>query len=446
MSFIVPLHTPKVRGLKGHWRPPADKSISHRALLLSSMAVGISQIYNCLDADDVLSTRRALSMLGIKINPRKDHLEILGQGRYAFRPPAGGIDVGNSGTTLRLLTGLLSAQPFSSRLTGDASLLTRPMGRLVEALQKMGARLAATDQRAPIRIHPIEKKLSAIHYEMAEPSAQIKSALLLAGLYAEGETIIREPVQTRDHTERMLRWMEAPIRFHGDGHDRRISIQEGDLLAKRVDVPGDLSSAAFMIALALLMPGSHICIEDVGLNPTRTGFLDIVKSMGGKISYEILSESYPGESIGRVSVEHAMLSSVVVSAGLTTRSIDEIPLVALLATQAEGQTIIEDAAALRFKESDRLKAVAEGLRRMGAVIREIPSGPVPAGLQPAGLVIEGPTPLSGADVSSYGDHRIAMMLVLAGLIAKGQTRIDRMDSIGNSFPNFLNSLNQLATS
>ncbi len=348
-----------------------------------------------------------------------------------LKPPLQIMDARNSGTTLRLLTGLLSAQRFSSVITGDASLKQRPMGELIEALKRMGGKVRSSNRGgAPVFIFPREEELKGIKYESGVPSAQIKSALLLAGLYAKGETEIKEILPTRDHTERLMKYMGAEIEKRGNV----VVLHGGGLRGQSIFVPGDLSSAAFFIVLATLLRGSKIHIHSVGLNHLRIGILEVIQKMGGNIliQYDRNGDEW-GEPVGSIQVAFSELTGVEISAPLAVRLVDEIPLVALLATQAQGVTKILGAGMARFKETDRLRAITVELNRMGASIKDFKEG----------LVIEGPTPLHGQILNSYGDHRIAMTLALAGIIAKGETEIDSMDSVKYSFPGFVNSLKKL---
>ncbi len=433
MSFLVPkLHNIQ-RSRQRRWQPPADKSISHRALILASLAQGTSYIKNFLKSEDCLATARALKMMGVEIFEDPEGLRVIGKGLWGLKKPSHVLDAANSGTTLRLLMGLLSAQKFSSVVTGDRSLVRRPTGELLSLLRSMGAHLQAhEDQYAPIHVYPPQKPLHAIFCEPRQPSAQTKSALLLAGLHAQGVTEIKETVLTRDHTERLLQYFGASISLS----EGRIQLRGSSLEARSIEVPGDLSSASFLIALALLLPDSKLEISSVGLNPTRMGFLECVSSMGASLHLskdraEETKESF--EPTGSIEVSSSSLTAIKVSGALSVRTIDELPLVALLATQAQGETHISDAKALRVKESDRITAMAQELGRMGAHIEE----------REDGWVIEGPTRLQGTLVKSYGDHRVAMTLILAGMIAEGETEIDSIDCISKSFPSFLQTLSTL---
>lgn len=426
MSFLVP----KLHKIQGVFRSPPDKSISHRALILASLAEGTSHIKNFLRAEDCLATARALKMMGVEIIEDQEGLQVIGKGLWGLKKPSHVLDVANSGTTLRLLMGILSAQKFSSVITGDRSLVRRPSGELLKLLRSMGAHLTAhEDTYAPIHVYPAQGPLKAIFCEPAHPSAQTKSALLLAGLTAEGVTEIKETVPTRDHTERLLRYLGASLSIR----EGRIQLQASPLYAQSINIPGDLSSASFLMALTLLLPNSKLEILSVGLNPTRMGFLNVLTSMGA--SFHITKENTDSfEPLGSLEVSSSSLTSTNVCGALSVQTIDELPLVALLATQAQGETQLSDAKALRYKECDRIDAMTQELRRMGAQIEE----------RDDGWVISGPTPLQGAQVKSYGDHRIAMTLILAGMIAHGETEIDSVDCISISFPNFLQTLSPLA--
>src|SRR3989338_4292819 len=431
MSFLVP----KLHKIQGGFKPPSDKSISHRALILASLAEGTSHIKNFLRAEDCLATARALKMMSVEIIEDKEGLQVIGKGLWGLKKPSHVLDVANSGTTLRLLTGLLSAQKFSSVITGDRSLVRRPTGELLRLLRSMGAHLQAHESTyAPIYIYPAPEPLKALFCEPTQASAQIKSAVLLAGLYAEGITEIQETVPTRDHTERLLRYFGASL----STSERRIQLQGSltqgsSLQARSIDIPGDLSSASFLIALAILLPNSKLEIPSVGLNPTRMGFLDVITSMGAPLHITQKNEdSY--EPVGSLEISSSSLTPTKISGALSVRTMDELPLVALLATQAQGETHISDAKALRTKECDRIHAMTQELRRMGAQIEECEDG----------WGIAGPTRLQGTGVKSYGDHRIAMTLILAGMIAESETEIDSIDCISVSFPNFLQTLSSLA--
>ncbi len=418
-----------VSSLKGTIEVPGDKSISHRALIFGAMCDGDISIRNLSTAADCISTANCLRALGIEIIHKSDKETIVkGKGLRGFREPENILDAGNSGTTMRLLSGLLAGQPFYSILTGDDSLRDRPMGRIIDPLRLMGANINAreNDRLPPITI--IGGKLNNISYRMPIASAQVKSAIMIGGLYCEGETVIIEKFQSRDHTERMLKYLGRDISIS----DGRIILPGGALNANDIIVPGDISSAVFFIVAALLTGKSEIEIQNVGLNETRTGFLHALEKMGADIKIESAGVNNE-EPFGNIPVKSTNLKSIEVSAENIPSMVDEIPLLALAATQAQGTTIITGAQELRFKESDRLSGIASQLNRLGAKVIE----------QPDGLIIEGPTPLVGNTVDSFGDHRLAMALSIAGLIAEGETIINNAESVSISFPEFFKKLNQL---
>lgn len=420
----------QVSRLEGELCPPSDKSISHRAMILSAIANGTSTIHQPLHSEDLTSTINALRSMGIDIvAERAGRYKVLGKGLYGFQEPTDVIDVGNSGTTIRLLMGVLAAQPFHTVLVGDSSIARRPMARVSDPLRLMGAKI---DGRKGGNFVPIAIRGEALHgitYRLPVASAQVKSALLLAGLYAEGITTVIEPVQTRDHTERMLRSFGVAVSQEGD----RISIsQHHHLQANEIRVPGDFSSSAFFIAAALLVPGSDIILRKVGFNPTRTGLITALRQMGAEI--EVLGQAMWGEEpVADLRIKHQPLQGTVIAGELIPRLIDELPIIAVLATQAEGVTEIRNAEELRVKESDRIAAIATELRKMKAEVEELPDG----------LRIKGKTPLVGAMVSSYQDHRIAISLLIAGLIAEGNTEVDGAEAINISYPRFLDDLKAL---
>lgn len=420
----------QVSRLEGELCPPSDKSISHRAMILSAIANGTSTIYQPLHSEDLTSTINALRSMGIDIvEERAGRYKVLGKGLYGLQEPTDVIDVGNSGTTIRLLMGVLAAQPFHTVLVGDSSIARRPMARVSDPLRLMGAKI---DGRKGGNFVPIAIRGKALHgitYRLPVASAQVKSALLLAGLYAEGITTVIEPVQTRDHTERMLQSFGVAISQEGD----RISIsQHYHLQATEIRVPGDFSSSAFFIAAALLVPDSDIILRKVGFNPTRTGLITALRQMGAEI--EVLGQEMWGEEVvADLRIKHQPLQGTVIAGELIPRLIDELPIIAVLATQAEGVTEIRNAEELRVKESDRIVAIATELRKMKAEVEELPDG----------LRIMGKTPLVGAMVSSYQDHRIAISLLIAGLIATGKTEVDGAEAINISYPRFLDDLKAL---
>jgi 3-phosphoshikimate 1-carboxyvinyltransferase len=399
-------------------------------MILSAIANGTSTIHQPLHSEDLTSTINALRSMGIDIvEERAGRYKVLGKGLYGLQEPTDVIDVGNSGTTIRLLMGVLAAQPFHTVLVGDSSIARRPMARVSDPLRLMGAKI---DGRKGGNFVPIAIRGEALHgitYRLPVASAQVKSALLLAGLYAEGITTLIEPVQTRDHTERMLQSFGVAISQEGD----QISIsQHHHLQATEIRVPGDFSSSAFFIAAALLVPGSDIILRKVGFNPTRTGLITALRHMGAEI--EVLGQEMWGEElVADLRIKHQPLQGTVIAGELIPRLIDELPIIAVLATQAEGVTEIRNAEELRVKESDRIAAIATELRKMKAEVEELPDG----------LRIMGKTPLVGAMVSSYQDHRIAISLLIAGLIATGKTEVDGAEAINISYPRFLDDLKAL---
>lgn len=420
----------KARGLKGEITSPPDKSISHRAAILSAISRGESRIKNFLMAADTLSTLNALRALGVRVEEGKD-ITVYGSGLHGLKEPPHIIDCGNSGTTMRLLSGLLAGNPFFSVLTGDESLTKRPMGRIITPLRTMGANIMA---RAGDTLPPIVIKgggLKAVRYEMPVSSAQVKSAIALAGLYAEGETAVAEPVKSRDHTERMLPSYGADVRVEG----KTVFIRGGrELTGTDVFVPGDFSSASFFIVAALITPDSDLVVRDVGLNPTRTGLLDVLRAMGAEISIEDLKD-LSGEPVGDLRIRTSPgLRGTEVSAHMVPSLIDELPVLCIAASFSEGMTSIRGASELRVKESDRIAAVASGLREMGVEVEEYEDG----------LSIKGGGNLKGAVIESHGDHRIAMAFSVAALSAKGETVIEGADSVEISFPGFFDEIERLS--
>ncbi len=420
----------RAKKLKGRIIPPLDKSISHRAIILSSISKGRSIIKNFLRAEDTMSTLNAFRKLGVKIDDRGKKIIIEGKGIHGLREPDDIIDCGNSGTTIRLFSGILSGNPFLSILTGDSSLRSRPMGRVIKPLKQMGAEITARaeDKYPPVVIKG--KKLKAIKYDMPMASAQVKSAILLAGLYADGETVVTEPIKSRDHTERMLPFYGAGIKV--DGLNIKIK-GNAELKARDIDVPGDFSSSAFFIVAALLVPDSEILIKNVGINPTRTGLLDILKAMGAEIGLANIRD-VSGEPVADIHCKNAAgLKAVNITKDQIPALIDEFPVLCIAAAQADGITTIRGAEELRVKESDRIKAMASGLRKMGAEVEEFKDG----------LSIKGNAGLKGAVIESYGDHRIAMAFSIAALVADGTTTINGVSAVNISFPGFYKMLKGL---
>ncbi|MEQ9619978.1 MAG: 3-phosphoshikimate 1-carboxyvinyltransferase [Deltaproteobacteria bacterium] len=415
--------------LRGEFTPPGDKSVSHRSLMIGSLARGKSRVTGFLNCDDTISTADAMSRLGIPLKIRGSNVEINGNGLSGLNEPQDIIDAGNSGTTTRLLSGLLCAQDFFTVVTGDKYLRARPMKRVVDPLRLMGASITGREggNRLPLAI--TGGKLTGISYELPVASAQVKSALLLAGLYADGITEVIETEPTRDHTERMLNYFGAEVTR--DGKSIKIDRQE-DFKGRDISVPADISSAAFFIVAALINPGSEILIRNVGLNPLRTGVLDILEHMGGNI--EILhSKEESGEPVGDILVRSSELRSVEVKGDMIPKAIDELPVIAVAASFAEGETVIKDAAELRVKETDRIKAMTAELGKMGAGVKEFQDG----------MSIAGKESLSGAACSSWGDHRVAMAVAVAATRARGETEIEGAESVSVSYPEFFDVIGRL---
>jgi 3-phosphoshikimate 1-carboxyvinyltransferase len=415
--------------IQGEIEVPGDKSISHRAVMLASLANGPCVIRGFLPSEDCLCTVGAMRSLGVEIEtPEPATLVVHGRKRV-FDPPKGDIDCGNSGTTMRLLAGILAGQPFRSRLIGDASLSNRPMKRVIEPLTQMGAKVVAegVDGRPPLVIDG--GPLKAIHYFSPVASAQVKSAVLLAGLFAKGKTSVTEPVQSRDHTERMMEYfLVRPQRA-----DLTVSIH-GDLVPESRDflVPGDISSAAFWMVAAAAQPRAHLQIRNVGLNQTRTGVLAVLIRMGAKVREHVQSQE--GEPLGAVEIEGSRLHGTTIAGKEIPNVIDELPILAVAAALAQGETVISDARELRVKETDRLAAIATNLRAMGGQVIE----------KEDGLTIMGGEPLHGARLQSFGDHRIAMAFAIAGLYAEGETVITGTECVETSYPGFYHTLEQVA--
>ena len=422
-----------VERLEGVIRVPGDKSISHRAVFLGSLAEGISEITGFSGSEDCLATVRAFQSLGVKIEGiGTENLTVEGKGLSGLKEPENVIDVGNSGTTARLLLGVLSGQSFSSVITGDDSLRKRPMARVTEPLRKMGARILG---RKGVNLAPLTIKggdLKPLDYISPIASAQVKSAILLAGLQAKGETRVTEPAKSRDHTEKMLKYLGAKIK----SEKLTVSLEgPGKLQGKRIFVPGDISSASFFIVAASLLEGSTILIENVGINPTRTGIIEVLKKMGANLALKNGREEC-GEMIADIEVRGSRLKGITLRGKIIPRIIDEIPILAVAASLARGKTVIREARELRVKETDRIAAMTENLRRMGVTIEELDDG----------MVIQGAKNLQGAKGESFGDHRIAMSLIVAGLAAQTETVVYDTECIKTSFPSFMPTLKKLAKS
>ena len=419
-------------GLKGTLTVPGDKSISHRAVMFGALAEGTTTIHGFLKGADCLSTIGCFQAMGIDIEEKEDTIYVHGKGLRGLQAPDGILDVGNSGTTTRLISGILAGQNFTSELSGDASLNTRPMKRIIAPLSMMGADITSKnkDGCAPLLIHG--RPLSAIHYDSPVASAQVKSCVLLAGLYADGETSVTEPALSRDHTERMLRSFGADIRTEG----RTCTIIPPKTLhGQHIEVPGDISSAAFFIAAACITPDSDVLIQNVGINPTRAGILEVCRAMGADVSLENVRET-GGEPVADIRARTSRLKGTVIEGDIIPTLIDELPVIALMACFAEGQTIIRDAHELRVKESDRIAIVSNNLQAMGADV--IPTDD--------GFLInsqQGTLTLHGASINCAMDHRIAMTFAVAGLNADGETVITDSDCVDVSYPDFFRQLEGL---
>ncbi|MGB6484047.1 MAG: 3-phosphoshikimate 1-carboxyvinyltransferase [Candidatus Acidiferrales bacterium] len=418
------------KAFRGVLTLPGDKSISHRSAILAALAEGKSEIFNFSPAADCESTLRCLRGLGVNIEEKGSGVIVEGKGLAGWAKPRKALDAGNSGTTMRLLAGALAGQKFASEVTGDNSLRRRPMRRVMEPLWQMGAKIEAReDEFAPLKIEG--GALRAIEYAPKVASAQVKSAVLLAGLFAEGETVVHEPVYTRDHTELALREMGAAI----TRKDGTIKLQgRPKLSARQVAVPGDISAAAFFLAATLIVPDSELIIQGVGLNPTRTAVLDFLVSMGAPVSVVALAMR-DGELAGDINVHHAPIKGGKISGAMTARLIDELPMLAALGPYTEEGIEIRDAKELRVKESDRIAAMAENLRKMGAEVEEFPDG-LRVGGRAAGR-------LHGAIIDPHEDHRIAMAFAIAALGAEGETVIRDPHCVAISFPNFFELLEGL---
>ena len=417
------------KGLRGIIRVPGDKSISHRSIIFGSLATGETKVYDILRGEDVLSTIQVFRDLGVSIQDDGDVIRIQGVGFQGLQVPTAPLDMGNSGTSIRLISGVLAGQDFSVTMVGDDSLSKRPMDRVAIPLRQMGVEIAGQGERDCPPLH--EKgthQLQPIHYRLPIASAQVKSALIFAAIQAEGKSTIIEKEKTRDHTEDMIRQFGGEIQIDG----KTIHIQGGqEFQGQTVIVPGDISSAAFWLVAGLILPDSVIKIENVGINQTRTGILDVIQEMGGDLTMEDRDEKAVSASL---TVKTSSLKGIRIDGELIPRLIDELPIIALLATQANGQTVIADAEELRVKETDRIQVVADSLNAMGANV--VPTED--------GMIITGPTPLHGADLETFGDHRIGMMAAIAALLVRdGNVVLDRAEAINTSYPSFFEDLETL---
>ena len=417
------------KGLAGCIRVPGDKSISHRSIMFGSLAKGVTTVHDILRGEDVLSTMQVFRDLGVQIEDDGNVVTIHGVGFAGLQAPTNKLNMGNSGTSIRLISGVLAGQDFAVEMFGDDSLSKRPMDRITIPLRQMGVQIAGRTKRdlPPLTIHG-NKNLRPIHYTLPVASAQVKSALIFAALQAQGESVIVEKEMTRNHTEDMIKQFGGQISVNG----KEIRVQGGqEFTGQNVLVPGDISSAAFWIVAGLIVPNSKIILENVGINETRTGILDVVKAMGRNINLSNVDNIAKSATI---TIETSELVGTEIGGEIIPRLIDELPIIALLATQAKGQTVIRDAEELKVKETDRIQVVADALNSMGADITPTEDG----------MLIKGKTSLHGAKVHTFGDHRIGMMTAIAALLVKdGQVELERAEAINTSYPNFFDDLEDL---
>lgn len=429
MSSVTTRTIKPVKRLTGLVHIPGDKSISHRYAMLAAIAEGVSNVHSFADSVDCQSTLDCLKKLGVRIDRHESHVTIKGAGLDGLRPSAEPLDAGNSGSTIRMMSGILAGQSFPTVIGGDASLSRRPMKRIIDPLTRMGARISSSEGGLP-PLTIAGRKLVPIRYEPPVASAQVKTAVLFAGLYAEGLTEVVEPHQTRDHSEIALKQFGADVVREGCA----VSVRgRSHLAAQDLTVPGDVSSAAFFIVAALLVPGSDLTFQAIGLNPTRTAVIEFLQSIGGDIKI-LNSESRNGELVGDVRVRASSLKGGEIPGESIPGLIDELPVLSVLGTKTEEGIVFRGAQELRVKESDRISAVVENLRSMGAEVEEFPDG----------LRVSGRQSLKGAEISSYGDHRIAMAFSIAGLIADGTTMIGDSGCVQISFPTFFETIAQVA--
>jgi 3-phosphoshikimate 1-carboxyvinyltransferase len=412
-----------VSKVSGRVRVPGDKSVSHRSLMLGGIAEGTTEVSGFLASADCLATLEAFRTMGVAVDRHSEtSLTVRGRGLHGLQAPAKVLDMGNAGTAIRLTMGLLAGQRFESVLTGDESLRSRPMERVAKPLRLMGANISTIDGKPPVTVHPVAR-LSGIDYMLPMASAQVKSAILLAGLYAEGETCVTEPAPTRDHTERMLRGFGVDITTNGP----RVRLRGGQkLTGTRIEVPSDISSAAFFLVAGCIAGVDGFVVENVGINPTRTGVIDILKLMGADIRVHPRA-TQGGEPVADIELARSSLKGIHVPEALVPLAIDELPVLFIAAAAASGETVVTGAAELRVKESDRLAVMAEGLTRVG----------VPNELAPDGIRIQGGQRLRGAEIDSHGDHRIAMSFAVASLIADAPLTIRDVENVATSFPGFV---------
>lgn len=419
----------KINGLNGVITVPGDKSISHRSIMFGAIANGETTVTNFLLGEDCLSTISCFRKLGVRIEEQGDRIIVHGQGIEGLMEPSQVLDVGNSGTTIRLLSGILSGRPFHSTLIGDESIAKRPMTRVTKPLSLMGAKIDGRNKGDYTPLSIRGGGLKAIHYTLPIASAQVKSALLFAGLQADGETVISEPAKSRDHTEQMIRQFGGAVTTDG----MTVKIKGGQILTgTNVHVPGDISSAAFFLVAGAIVPNSEITLKNVGLNQTRSGIIDVMKQMGADLTILPYGDQ-DFEPAGDIIIRSSQLRGTTIEGDLIPRLIDEIPVLALLATQAEGITIIKDAEELKVKETNRIDTVVNELRKLGANIEATDDG----------MIIHGPSHLTGGDVTSFGDHRIGMMLAVAALIADGEVTLTKPKAISVSYPGFFEDIKEL---
>lgn len=415
----------KIKKAIGQIKVPGDKSISHRAVMLGSLANGVTEISGFLKGADCLSTIDCFRKMGIDIDINGENVTVHGNGLRGLKKPDEMLYTGNSGTTTRLLCGILAGQNFDTSITGDASIQKRPMGRVVKPLSMMGAKIE--NEYCPLYI--TGTKLHGIDYKMPVASAQVKTAIILAGLYADGETVIHEIEKSRDHTELMLSAMGADLTV--DNLDITVK-PTNDLTAVNVDVPGDISSAAFFLVLGAIMPNSQITVTNVGINPTRTGIIDVLKDMGADITLENVHTS-AGETVANITVRSSSLKGTTVGGDIIPRLIDELPIIAVAAVFADGQTVIKDAQELKVKETNRIRAVVDEFNKCGIDITETDDG----------MIINGGKSIHGADFKTYGDHRMAMSLTVLSQLADGESTLDDSDCACVSYPTFFDDFYKL---
>ena len=418
-----------INHLNGSIRVPGDKSISHRSIIFGSLAEGETKVYDILRGEDVLSTMQVFRDLGVDIEDKDGVVTIQGVGMDGLKVPQNALDMGNSGTSIRLISGVLASADFEVEMFGDDSLSKRPMDRVTLPLKKMGVTISGQTERDLPPLHlKGTKNLKPIHYELPIASAQVKSALIFAALQAQGQSVIIEKECTRNHTEDMLRQFGGDLSVDG----KKITVQGPQKLSgQTVVVPGDISSAAFWLVAGLIVPNSRVVLKNVGINETRTGIIDVIRAMGGKLE---ITDIDPIAKSATLTVETSDLKGTEIGGALIPRLIDELPIIALLATQAQGQTVIKDAEELKVKETDRIQVVADALNSMGAAITPTADG----------MIIEGKSTLHGARVNTFGDHRIGMMTAIAALlVADGEVELDRAEAINTSYPSFFDDLETL---